>query len=523
MKLSELVAFRNQLNALSVESARRLAADKLDVLVHKIEQPNEQPVEGLTQGFVSELKDKQNQIYQAFANFDQTVDQVKDTINKNINQLEKYWYQESYKLFEVAKDCEKPDQILYNRRVPVLVDDQPAKVHDILRGRLAKYTDWRSPGMLIRPGVDGIVHHMLGCDPLYLIDQDYDLLKPSIEGFSLIYQKRLRSYVTNEWSDSPILEKLPDGQFGICVVNSVFDYRPLEVIRRYLTEIYQKLKPGGALIMTYNDCDRESAVMLVEKFCTCYTPGYLIRDLAEGIGFEQTFTWDDGGPSVWLELRKPGEPKSLRGGQVITETRQMSECFYDLEFLKRTVYTNEQVQELRIKAMELNIDTDIIDQLCTTYPYELDHLINETQQRIQAEKEEQERFEKALEQAKEFNIDTTLPDWETKLEKALVIKEQERLRKEAEQRRLEIELEKKRIEDLHLRARSYNINPELYDREEEIHRLIAEAVDQLKKEELQQLRKRALELQAGNPNLIRYGYSAEKLKELIKLKEEENK
>ena len=60
----------------------------------------------------------------------------------------------------------------------------------------------------------------------------------------------------------------------------------------------------------------------------------------------------------------------------------------------------------------------------------------------------------------------------------------------------------------------------LYDREEEIHRLIAEAVDQLKKEELQKLRQQAMELQVGDPNLIRYGYSAEKLKQLINAKEE---
>ena len=32
-----------------------------------------------------------------------------------------------------------------------------------------------------------------------------------------------------------------------------------------------------------------------------------------------------------------------------------------------------------------------------------------------------------------------------------------------------------------------------------------------------------MELRAGDPNLIRYGYSAEKLKQLIKAKEEENK
>ena len=58
---------------------------------------------------------------------------------------------------------------------------------------------------------------------------------------------------------------------------------------------------------------------------------------------------------------------------------------------------------------------------------------------------------------------------------------------------------------------------------QELHEEMAKSVDQRKKEELVRLRQRAMELQAGDPNLIRYGYSAEKLKNLIKQKEEENK
>ena len=58
---------------------------------------------------------------------------------------------------------------------------------------------------------------------------------------------------------------------------------------------------------------------------------------------------------------------------------------------------------------------------------------------------------------------------------------------------------------------------------QELHEELAKSVDQRKREELVRLRHRATELQAGDPNLIRYGYSSEKLKNLIKQKEEENK
>jgi SAM-dependent methyltransferase len=329
----------------------------------------------------------------------------------------------------------------------------------------------------------------------------------------VLYQNRLRSYTTNDWSDQPILGRIPNNQFGVCLAYNVFNHRPLEIIRRYLEEIYQKLRPGGALLMSYNDCDRAHAVILVEHFAASYTPGYLIQDLAQTVGFTIVSTWSDGGPSVWLELSKTGQPISNRGGQVISFVRHINECFEDVDFLKQKVYTSEEVKTLQEEAAGLNIEQDIIDRMCATYPYELQLLINETKNKIYQETQEQERFERVLRLAKKYNIDVNLPNWQDVVE-MVSYKEEER------QRTIELKREKKRIKELHQRAKSYNINPELYDSEEEIHRLIAEAIDQEKKEELKKLRQRAMELQAGDLNLIKYGYSAEKLRQLIKEKED---
>jgi hypothetical protein len=98
-----------------------------------------------------------------------------------------------------------------------------------------------------------------------------------------------------------------------------FNFRPFEVLKKYLTEIYQKLRPGGMFVLTFNDCDRDKGVMLVEQHFCCYTPGYLIRELAQSLGYEILFSWTDQGPTTWLELRKPGEFESLRGGQSLAK------------------------------------------------------------------------------------------------------------------------------------------------------------------------------------------------------------
>jgi len=73
------------------------------------------------------------------------------------------------------------------------------------------------------------------------------------------------------------------------------------------------------LVLTYNDCDRDKGVRLVEQHFCCYTPGYLVTELTQSVGFDPVFTWNDGGPSTWLELKKPGELTSLRGGQSLAK------------------------------------------------------------------------------------------------------------------------------------------------------------------------------------------------------------
>ena len=91
----------------------------------------------------------------------------------------------------------------------------------------------------------------------------------------------------------------------------------MEVIRRYLTEILIKLRPGGILAMTFNDCDRHQAVRLVEQRFCCYTPGTLIRDLAQSLGYDISYEIIIDGSTTWLELTRPGEFTTLRGGQAL--------------------------------------------------------------------------------------------------------------------------------------------------------------------------------------------------------------
>jgi SAM-dependent methyltransferase len=185
--------------------------------------------------------------------------------------------------------------------------------------RISKYNSWKHAAMVIRPGFEPYIDHMVGCDPLYVIDIRHELLTLAVSQYNETYQQRLRLCVVSERENAEILHSFPNEQFGFIFAYNFFNYRPFEIIRRYLQEAYKKLQPGGVMVMTFNDCDRDKAVMLVEQHFCCYTPGYLILELAKNIGFELILNWNDGGPSTWLELKKPGEFTSLRGGQALAK------------------------------------------------------------------------------------------------------------------------------------------------------------------------------------------------------------
>ena len=306
MKLSELVAYRNQLDALSSVPTLKTANFELDKILHLISTQPE-----LMTSFTYDLDSQYADIQKVFAKFEDDLNNLKSQLNQKIEKAERPWFQESYNLYE-GELIQSAESILELRK-PNTLDTTPFQI------RLNQYANWKYSALIIRPGLETFIENMVAYDPLYLVDLSHDYLTPAMNKFNEQYQNRLRPYVVSEELDQDILSKIPNGQFGMCLAYNYFNFRPFEIFKKYLAEIYQKLKPGGILAFTFNDCDRSSAVRLVENYYCCYTPGYLVRELAVSMGYEIVYSWNDPGPTTWLELKKPGELTSLKGGQTLAK------------------------------------------------------------------------------------------------------------------------------------------------------------------------------------------------------------
>lgn len=307
MKLSELVAYRNQLNRFSIDAAKNQTEIDLGAVKHLINSKDFD-----TTDIKQQMQHKHDELRQKFNEFAALMDAARAEAQQEIDLKEQYWLEETHRLYSQEMVNDSNEHIL-NRR-PALGPE-----HDnIIRARIKNFSNHLHPAMIVRPGLETFIKDMVSFDPLYLVDQNQEMLFPSTLEFPEQYQRRLRPYTVDERDETmPILNRLPDNQFAMCLAYNFFNFKPMAVIERWLAEIFYKLRPGGRLMMTFNDCDNEKAVRLAENYYACYTPGRMVRAAAQRIGYEIYFVWNDNVPSTWIELQKPGVLSTVRGGQAL--------------------------------------------------------------------------------------------------------------------------------------------------------------------------------------------------------------
>ena len=344
MKLSEIVAFKNQIDLLpSVESIKLTAVLELIKLKYVLETKDVVPIEQL-----QELIKNENNLQQSFDQVDSTVSTIKNYIKKIIAQEEISYYEDSFRFYKQSVDINiehgysrEDDNITFvdpwgitrHMSLEVKTDHKNCindailsrnlnvseSVKNIIISRILSYADWHYPAAIIRPSCEDFINHLVANDPLYLIDEHKDLLVPAMNRFNSQYQNRLRSYVIDESIGTNILDRLPDNQFSFFLAYNYFDYKPLDMIKIYLEEIFEKLHSGGTLGITFNDCDYAGAVSRVENCTGYYTPGRMILEHCAEIGYTEIFKLASNESSTWVELQKPGSLSSLRGGQTLAK------------------------------------------------------------------------------------------------------------------------------------------------------------------------------------------------------------
>jgi SAM-dependent methyltransferase len=308
MNLSQIVQFKNLIDSMHVDPQAADAIRHLESLVYYVSNNEvrlESDIHNLENDFGS-IQQSVESFRQSFANLSKSLQQLIESQDQSMYNHSMRLYQEEFSQDTVAG--------ILDRKLLIDIESET-----MMRARLKNYSDWRRPGMIIRPRTEDYINDMVALDPLYLVDHDLELVRPVTEQYLPEYQRRLRLYTINDYIERPIFRNFPKGQFGVIFAYNYFNYKPLSVIDDYLAEIFQLLRPGGILMFTYNNCDLWHCVSFAEKNYMCYTPGIKIWNLAQKNGYTVNFEHNGLLDAKWIELRKPGEITSIKGGQSLAK------------------------------------------------------------------------------------------------------------------------------------------------------------------------------------------------------------
>ena len=313
MKLSGIVSYKNLIDTLSSRPEEVELLNKISSMMHTAEVGTVQ-----IPGAIDQLRQTQHQISQAVDQFEQQFTQFKQSVQDQIEQHEPEYFQNSLELYNTGYRNDSDENI--STRCIVIKPETA----EIIQHRLRLYSGWRHPGMVMRPAHAMFVNDLVACDPMYFVDTRDSLLELTESWFTPEYQRRLRRYVVEEHNDQPLFGNFPVGQFGLIYSFHFFEYHAWPALQRYLQECFDLLRPGGVLAFTYNNCDLWRQVGMVEHCSACYTPGRLIKAYAQELGYETVFDFDDDTGTSWMELRRPGNYTSIRGGQTLAAILQRS-------------------------------------------------------------------------------------------------------------------------------------------------------------------------------------------------------
>ena len=312
MLLSRLADYRGKI--------RKLSKDELLEHADRILSKAIGDVQSDDPGLYHEQQDlikRRELILEQIEQFGAELDLYKDRLEDLVREREVPLLQETYDRYEeTLADTPKYiyDRFLFN----TLIYRDDIKV--LFKDRIKNYTSWKYPALYIRPESGDYAEGLMDCDPLYFADWFNELLDPVQQRWTKEYQARLRYYLIRK--EAPYFKGMPENQFGLIVAMNYFNYLPLDVIREYLAEIWNLLRKGGVFVFTYNNCDNYTAVKNAEAGLYAYTPGRLLQSMIEGLGFEIIHSQDYEDTNVsWLEIRKPGQIQSIRGGQALAQIK----------------------------------------------------------------------------------------------------------------------------------------------------------------------------------------------------------
>lgn len=330
MKISDLIKFRNTLQ----ESVNSLCLTQPINNVCTILESSITSNKNIDASFTVPIVNYTSQIQQLLTDSNLIIDEIEHyiaDITQHIDSLADNQYGEEYK-----QNWHKRFKTGFMREFFVTQD-----INKLVRTRISQYIDWHYPVLQFGCRYNGqepkkpkenfktlggrqndpdifleLTDGMSGGEPLFVCDFDAESMQRCVLKFTPEYQSKICQYVIND-SD---FSALPQQQFSFILCWNMFNYATIEVIEQYLKELTKLLRPGGVILLSYNNCDLMESMLITELGATSYMPKRHLVQLCNKLGFELLASYDlvnevDPIPFThisWIEIKKPGELSTVK-------------------------------------------------------------------------------------------------------------------------------------------------------------------------------------------------------------------
>jgi len=309
MKFSELVELRDRLRqAYTIEPASNelISLDNEIKAIRSTSQPD------YFVGEISKVIDHLQTVKDALSYNRDMYDAMIAELNFKISQEGQKFFGENYKL-EL-----KYDAVENIRKIRVLpLSDE---IHSEILNRIRIHTSWQYPALEIGCRDGEWTQYMVSADPLYIVDHYREFTDSATASFTEEYRRRIRVYLTPDHD----LSVLPKNQFSFILCWNFLNYRSMDTFKEYLKQAFELLRPGGVFLFSFNDGDRPAGAGYTENFFMSYMPKSLLIPLCESLGFEVVSDQAREMAISWLEVRKPGELKTVKAHQAMGEIKRFN-------------------------------------------------------------------------------------------------------------------------------------------------------------------------------------------------------
>lgn len=316
MQLKNLVKYKNLIKDLDDEGLKKHINSKLsallsDIKLHEFDSDN--------------LKEKMQgnhlKVLENLEDLSDNLNKFRTDLQNTIETLEQPYYQKSEIIYK-ENQLMHPEIRRSRLRANNLINNDESR--QLLVDTVDTYISSQYPTLQLSPGYGDVTKHILAGTPLYIVDDDQIMLEQfQGEFFNDTMIRRTNFYVMNDKDDDPLLG-LPKEQIGFCVIIDYFNFKTVDIIRKYLQSLYNIMRAGGVVIFTFNNCDYPKGIDKVDEMYYCYTTESEMQTMCKELGFKiiklVARDYDERNNGIsWLEIKKPGELSTIRAGQGLAQ------------------------------------------------------------------------------------------------------------------------------------------------------------------------------------------------------------